>query len=77
MRRKACKMIQVAGRSVAWVWSHFIAGIAGSNLAVGREINFIVFVVCCMGGDLCVLLIMESYRSTLCVWFGNFNTEVA
>ena len=54
-----------AERSKAWVCGRSVAGIAGSNSAEGTDV---VFVVCCVGSDLCDELITrpeESHR--LCV----------
>ena len=59
----------VAMWSKANVFSRFNAGIAGSNTAEGKDVSFLVDIVCCVVSGLCDGLITrpeKSYR--VCVY---------
>jgi hypothetical protein len=62
----------VAARSKAQVCGRLVAGIAGSNLARGRDVCVLCLyvVLSCVGRDLCDGLITrpeQSYRVSVCV----------
>jgi hypothetical protein len=53
----------VAVRFKAYICSHLVAGIAGSNPTEGMDVPSLVFVVCCVDSGLCDELITRSEES--------------
>jgi hypothetical protein len=70
----------MAARSKEYVWGRLVAGIAGSNPALGMDacLLCLYIVLSCVGRGLCDGLITrpeESYRSSNCMWLRNLNKE--